>query len=99
MRVEDKQSVKGADSAPPKQIADRTAVRVQTDKVSVEGARQVEAVVQAVQTNMRADRASRLQELETAIRQGGYRPDVGQLAEKIVQAAEVDARLRAIFGG
>lgn len=99
MRVEDKQSVKSADSAPPKQPADRTAVRVQTDKVSIEGARQVEAVVQAAQTNMRADRASRLQQLEAAIRQGGYRPDVGQLAERIVQAAEVDARLRTIFGG
>jgi anti-sigma28 factor (negative regulator of flagellin synthesis) len=37
--------------------------------------------------------------LETAIRQGGYKPDAGQLAEKIVQAAEVDSRLRVIFGG
>jgi anti-sigma28 factor (negative regulator of flagellin synthesis) len=99
MRVEDKQSVKGADSAPPKQTADRTLVRAQTDKVSLEGVKQVQAVVQAVQANMGVDRASRLQELETAIRQGGYQPDVGQLAERIVQAAEVDARLRAIFGG
>jgi anti-sigma28 factor (negative regulator of flagellin synthesis) len=55
--------------------------------------------VQAVQASMGADRAARLQELETAIRQGGYQPDAGQLAEKIVQAAEVDARLSAIFGG
>ena len=99
MRVEDKPSVKAADSAPAKQSPERALVRLQADKVSVEGARQVEAVVQAVQTTMRADRASRLQELETAIRQGGYRPDVGQLAERIVQAAEVDARLRTIFGG
>ena len=99
MRVENKQSVKEADSAPPKQTADRTMVRVHSDKVSLEGAKQVEAVVQAVQTTMGASRAQRLQELETAIRQGGYKPDVGQLAESIVQAAEVDARLRAIFGG
>jgi len=99
MRVEDKQSAKGTDAAPAKPAADRTAVRAQTDKVSLDGARQVEAVVQAVQTSMGMDRSARLQELENAIRQGGYQPDAGQLAEKIVQAAEVDARLRAIFGG
>jgi anti-sigma28 factor (negative regulator of flagellin synthesis) len=99
MRVEDKQSVKSADASPPKQTADRSIVRVQTDKVSVEGAKQVEAVVQAVQASMGVDRSSRLAELETAIRQGRYQPDAGQLAEKIVRAAEVDARLRAIFGG
>ncbi len=99
MRVQDKQSVKGADSAPPKQAPDRTVVRLQTDRVSLDGSKQVEAVVQAVQSNMGVDRAARLQELETAIRQGSYQPDAGQLAERIVQAAEVDARLRAIFGG
>ena len=99
MRVEDKQSVKGAESAPPKQAADKAVVRLQTDRVSLDNSKQVEAVVQAVQANMGVDRAARLQELETAIRQGGYQPDVGQLAERIVQAAEVDARLRAIFGG
>jgi len=99
MRVEDKQSVKTADSSPPKAAAERAVVRMQTDRVSVDSSKQVEAVVQAVQTGMGATRANRLQELETAIRRGGYQPDVGKLAERIVQAAEVDARLRAIFGG
>jgi anti-sigma28 factor (negative regulator of flagellin synthesis) len=100
MRVEDKPSIKTADSGPSKQTsADRTVSRTQTDKVTVEGPKQVEAVVQAVQASLGVDRAARLQELETAIRRGGYQPDAGQLAEKIVQAAEVDARVRAIFGG
>ena len=102
MRVQDKQSVKSADTGPSKQLsADRAAGagRVLTDKVSVEGVKQVQAVVQAVQASLGADRAARLQQLENAIRQGTYRPDAGRLAESIVQAAEVDARLRAIFGG
>ncbi len=99
MRVEDKQSLKGTGAAPAKPAGDKTAVRPQADKVSLDGAKQVEAVVQAVQASMGVDRGARLQELETAIRQGGYQPDAGQLAEKIVQAAEVDARLKAIFGG
>lgn len=99
MRVEDKQSVKGTDSASSKPAAERGVLRPQADKVSLEGVKQVEAIVQAVQTGLSADRTTRLQELENAIRQGGYKPDAGRLAERIVQAAEVDARLRAIFGG
>jgi anti-sigma28 factor (negative regulator of flagellin synthesis) len=99
MRVEDKPSVTVTDAAPAKPAGDKNAVRPQADKVSLDGAKQVEAIVQAAQTNMGVDRNTRLQELEVAIRQGGYRPDAGQLAEKIVQAAEVDARLQMIFGG
>jgi anti-sigma28 factor (negative regulator of flagellin synthesis) len=99
MRVEDKPSVKVADAAPARAAGDKTAVRPQVDKVSLDGAKQVEGIVQAAQTNVAASRNTRLQELEVAIRQGGYRPNAGQLAEKIVQAAEVDARLRMLFGG
>jgi hypothetical protein len=99
MRVEDKQPVKGAESAPSKQAAERSVVRLQTDRVSLDNSKQVEAVVQAVQANMGVDRAARLQELETAIRERAYQPNIRQLAERIVQAAEVDARLRTIFGG
>ena len=99
MRVEDKPSLKAADAAPAKPAGEKTAIRPQADKVSLDGVKQVEAIVQSVQTSLGVDRNTRLQELEVAIRQGGYRPNAGQLAEKIVQAAEVDARLRMIFGG
>jgi anti-sigma28 factor (negative regulator of flagellin synthesis) len=99
MRVEDKPSVKRTESAPAKATGSRTSVATQTDKVSLDGMKQVDAVVEAVKTSVGTGRNIRLQELENAIRQGGYRPNAGQLAEKIVQAAEVDARLRAIFGG
>lgn len=99
MRVENKQSVSGGEAAPTKSAAERPIVRPQADKVSLSETKQVEAVVQAVKAGMGADRASRLQQLESAIRQGGYQPNASQLAEKIVQAAEVDARIKAIFGG
>jgi anti-sigma28 factor (negative regulator of flagellin synthesis) len=99
MRVEDKQSVSGTDAAPAKSTTGQTVVRTQADKVSLDGAKQVEAVVQAVRTNIGSDRSARLRELENAIRQGGYQPNAGQLAEKIVQAAEIDARLSVILGG
>lgn len=99
MRVDNKQSVKGTDTGSARPTTDRTAVRAQADKVSLDGVKQVTAIVQAVRTNVGVDRTTRLQELEAAIRHGGYQPDAGQLADKIIQAAEVDARLRAIFGG
>jgi anti-sigma28 factor (negative regulator of flagellin synthesis) len=99
MRVEDKPSLKATDAAPVKPAGDKTAVRPQADKVSLDGAKKVDAIVQAAQAAMGVDRSTRLQQLETAIRQGSYQPDAGQLAEKIVQAAEVDARLSTIFGG
>jgi anti-sigma28 factor (negative regulator of flagellin synthesis) len=99
MRVDNKQPVTSTDTGQARSTTGRTAIRPQTDKVSVDGAKQVEAVVQAVQANAGVDRNSRLEELETAIRQGGYQPDAGQLADKIMQAAELDAHLRAIFGG
>jgi len=99
MRVEDKPSARVTDAAPAKSSGEKTAVRPQADKVSLDGAKQVDAIVQAAQTGVAASRTTRLQELEVAIRQGGYRPNAGQLAERIVQAAEVDARLRILFGG
>jgi anti-sigma28 factor (negative regulator of flagellin synthesis) len=99
MRVEDKQSLRATDSPPAKSVGDKSAVHPLSDKISLGGAKQVEAIVQAAQTSTGVDRNTRLQELEVAIRQGGYRPNAGQLAEKLVQAAEVDARLRMIFGG
>jgi anti-sigma28 factor (negative regulator of flagellin synthesis) len=99
MRVEDKASLKATDTVLAKSAGDKTAVRPQADKVSLDGAKQVEAIVQAVRTSTGVDRNTQLQKLEVAIRQGSYQPNAGQLAEKIVQAAEVDARLRVIFGG
>ena len=69
MRVEDKSTLKGADSAPAKSAGERSAIRPQTDKVSLDGTKQVQAVVQAVRANAGVDRNARLQEIESAIRQ------------------------------
>lgn len=73
--------------------------RAPADKVSLAEAKQVETTVLAVRTQVGVDRGARLQELKSAIRQGNYRPDARRLAEKIVQSAELDARLSVLFGG
>jgi anti-sigma28 factor (negative regulator of flagellin synthesis) len=99
MRVEDKQSLEGAGAAAAQPVAARKVARAPADKVSLQEAKQVETAVLAVRTKVGVDRGARLQELKGAIRQGDYRPDAGRLAEKIVQSAEVDARLSVLFGG
>ncbi len=101
MIVQNSQSTSSASSAPSAQnpSSPSSPARAQTDTVSLDAGQQVQAVVQAVQASIGTDRAARIQQLEAAIREGGYQPDAGQLAEKIVQAAEVDARLSVVFGG
>jgi anti-sigma28 factor (negative regulator of flagellin synthesis) len=104
MRVQDKQSLEGAGAATAKPVAakpveDQSVVRPQADKVSLPEAKHVASVVSAVRSNVGANRSVRLEELSRAIRQGTYQPDAGRLAEKIVQAAQVDARMSAMFRG
>ena len=68
------------------------------DRVTVEGATRAE-VVAAASTRANAGRSARMQQLEAAIKAGHYRPDAGQLADQLLDAAEVDARLRAMLKG
>jgi len=100
MRVDNKTEIKTKDTGQTRAAAEKLAPAVPlSDKVSIGEVRQVEAIVQTVRSSLGMNRAAKLQELETSIRQGTYQPDAGRLAEKIIQAAEVDARIRAIFGG
>ena len=98
MRVENKPDIKGADTGQTRPATERTTLSPKGDKVSVDSVKKIEAVVESVRTGSMANRTAQLQELENAIRQGTYRPDASRLAEKIIQAAEIDARLRAIMG-
>jgi hypothetical protein len=75
-----------------------TEERPAADRVTLEAPQVAEALSTARQRTS-ASRATRLKELETALKGGAYRPDVGQLAEKLLSAAEVDARLRAMMRG
>jgi hypothetical protein len=68
------------------------------DKITLEGP-QVAEMLNTGRQRTQATRTSRLRELETALKGGTYQPDVGQLAEKLLSAAEIDARLRAMMRG
>jgi anti-sigma28 factor (negative regulator of flagellin synthesis) len=43
--------------------------------------------------------AARLTEVENAIRAGTYAPSASQLASRLLDEAEIDARLQVMLGG
>ena len=65
------------------------------DKVSVAHGSVVDEASRIARTN----RTSRLKEIEAAVHQGTYRPDPAQIADRILEDAEVAARLRASMMG
>ncbi|MCC6335711.1 MAG: flagellar biosynthesis anti-sigma factor FlgM [Myxococcales bacterium] len=69
------------------------------DRVSLERARELQADIERAKLAASAGRAAQLQALEAAIRNGAFRPSPQQLAEKLLQSAELDARLRALLNG
>jgi negative regulator of flagellin synthesis FlgM len=67
--------------------------RVSTD----ESARLADAVAEATRISGGGSRAEMLQAIEAAVRQGTYAPDPNRIAQKILDAAEVAARLQAML--
>jgi len=64
------------------------------DKVSVSPSAAVPPSVDQV----RSQRDARLRELGEAVESGSYRPDPARVARRIVDDAELAARLRALLG-
>jgi anti-sigma28 factor (negative regulator of flagellin synthesis) len=71
---------------------------VKRDRVTVDEPARSERVTVASQKAGGA-RAARFAQLATAIKSGQYRPDAGRLADQLLDAAELDARLRAMLKG
>jgi negative regulator of flagellin synthesis FlgM len=68
------------------------------DRVSTEQSARVAAAVAQVSLHAgAADRAEMLRAVETAVRQGTYMPDPARIAERILEQAELAARLQALL--
>lgn len=67
------------------------------DKVSTDAQQQVEQAVATAQLSSASARSAKLQALESAIAAGTYRPNPGQIADQILESAELTARLRAML--
>jgi flagellar biosynthesis anti-sigma factor FlgM len=67
------------------------------DKVTVEAQKEVEQAVAAAQLSSASARGAKLQALEAAIAAGSYKPNPGQIADQLLESAELTARLRAML--
>lgn len=97
MKIHGTKDIQGGDRPQaPKERTPSVSEERPPDKVTIE-APQVAELLSTVRQRSNATRAGRLKDLEVALRGGNYKPDVGQLAEKLLSAAEIDARLRAMM--
>ena len=67
------------------------------DTVSSPDAERLARAVAVTRQTAGAGRTARLDEIAAAIKSGNYRPDAGRIAEQILDAASLDARLQALL--
>jgi anti-sigma28 factor (negative regulator of flagellin synthesis) len=98
MKIRESKEISSLEKAP---ATDKPipSPRPEGDKVSIEAARKVQDAIVSGRAHGAGGRTARLEQIETAVRGGNYRPDPSRLAEQILNAAEVDAKLRAMLNG
>jgi negative regulator of flagellin synthesis FlgM len=67
------------------------------DTVSTEESTKLAAAISAIRSHATAARSVQLQAIETAVRQGTYRPDPARIAQQILQDAEISAAFQAML--
>jgi negative regulator of flagellin synthesis FlgM len=99
MKVTDTSQIKAlAPGKPPEPSKTPAGERGAADRVSTDdSARMAAAVAQAAQHASGA-RGAKLAAIEAAVRQGTYKPDPHQIAQQILDDAELAARLQRMFG-
>ena len=95
MKVRETKDMQGVERTPT--ATAEPHARPTGDKVTVETVRPASELVMAARQHASTGRAQRLQQLESALKAGHYRPDAQRIADQILSAAEVDARLRAMM--
>lgn len=94
MKINGRDPVQGVERALP--AAPVEAATARPDRVTVDRGPSAQIVADA-SSRASGSRVVRLRELEAAIKSGGYRPDPSQVADEILDAADIDARLRAML--
>lgn len=89
----------GESKAASAELAARSDSEVAADKVTVDESREREAASAEVRRQVGTIRQQRLLEIEEAVRNGTYRPDPRLIAERILQAAALDAQLSVMTRG
>jgi anti-sigma28 factor (negative regulator of flagellin synthesis) len=87
-------SVESTTSKPQKEEAHS---RPPLDRATTAEAQQALALAQSLKGKVGASHSAMLAQVESAIRSGTYRPSATQLANKLVDAAVIDAKLQAMM--
>lgn len=99
MKVKDASELRGIEAnrpAEPKTAPARSS-SVTADKVSTEAKAQVDAAANAAREAAGNDRSVRLDAIEAAIRQGAFKPDPNRIAQRILDDAELTAKIQALL--
>jgi negative regulator of flagellin synthesis FlgM len=99
MKVKDASELRGieANRPPEPKKAPAPATSAKSDKVSTGVKAQVEAAVEAAQKTLGNERTVRLEAIEAAVRQGAFKPDPQRIAQRILDDAELTAKLQALL--
>jgi negative regulator of flagellin synthesis FlgM len=100
MKVKDASELRGIEAnrpPEPKKAEARSSSARTSDKVSTEAAAQVEAAANAARQAVGNDRSVRLEAIEAAIRQGAFKPDPNRIAQRILDDAELTAKIQALL--
>jgi negative regulator of flagellin synthesis FlgM len=100
MKVKDASELRGIEAnrpPEPKKAPARAPSVATTDKVSTEVKAQVEAAASAARQALGNGRAAQLEAIEAAVRQGAFKPDPNRIAQRILEDAELTAKLQALL--
>jgi negative regulator of flagellin synthesis FlgM len=99
MKVKDASELRGIEvnrPAEPKKGPER-ASSAKSDKVSTGAKAQLEAAINASRQAAGSERTLKLESIEAAIRQGAFKPDPQRIAARILDDAELTAKLQALM--
>jgi len=100
MKVKDASELRGIEANRPaesKKAPEKAASSAKTDKVSTGARAQLDAAVEAARQASGTDRTVKLESIEAAIRQGAFKPDPQRIAARILDDAELTAKLQALL--
>jgi flagellar biosynthesis anti-sigma factor FlgM len=86
---------------PPKStdVAARPAQSEPSDKVATAAAERMTAAVAAAVAHLSGARTGKLEQIRAQVQAGTYIPDANVIADRILEAAMIDARVQAMLAG
>ncbi len=97
MKINDKSPIRDVTTAVVRSRKELGEELQSVDRVTLSAEKAPGATISAARHAASTSRQERIQELITAVREGRYQPNAQQVANKILQAAELEAELRAMF--